>query len=180
MIGSFRISTQRLLRVVAASLLCLTAAFGQKIQTEFDSSVNFSGFKTFTIAPGRMHSADPSLNNELTQKKLAADIQQSMEAKGLTMVNPGKADLRVVYTLGTPRGVQTEAYPAGWRGWGTRVVKVPYTKGTLVIDLRNTATHSLAWRSIARDDETDASKIESKLDRMVKKSFDKYPPKVGK
>jgi hypothetical protein len=54
---------------------------------------------------------------------------------------------------------------------------VPYTEGTLVIDLRDTATRSLVWRGIAREDKSDATKIEGKLDDMVRKSFDKYPPK---
>jgi hypothetical protein len=57
-------------------------------------------------------------------------------------------------------------------------VRVPYTEGTLVIDLRDTSTRSLVWRAIARQDKSDAAKIEGKLDDMVKKSFDKYPPKA--
>ena len=57
-------------------------------------------------------------------------------------------------------------------------MRVPYTEGTLVIDLRDTSTRSLAWRAIAREDKSDAAKIEGKLDDMVKKSFGKYPPKA--
>ena len=107
-----------------------------------------------------------------------ADIQKRLEAKGLTLVSSGKPDLDVRYTLGTPRGVETEVYPAGWRGWGSRVVRVPYTEGTLVIDLRDSAKNSLVWRAIAREDQKDASKLTAKLDDMVKKAIDKYPPKA--
>jgi hypothetical protein len=57
------------------------------------------------------------------------------------------------------------------------VVKEPYTEGTLVIDLRDPTTRSLVWRAIARQNQSNASQIESKLNNMVKKSFDKYPPK---
>jgi hypothetical protein len=57
-------------------------------------------------------------------------------------------------------------------------VRVPYTEGTLVIDLRDPSTRSLVWRAIAREDKKDAAKVEAKLDDMVRKSFDKYPPKV--
>ncbi len=74
--------------------------------------------------------------------------------------------------------MEREVYPAGWRGWGTRVVRVPYTEGTLVIDLRDPSTRSLVWRAIAREQKSDAAKIEGKLENMVKKSFDKYPPKM--
>jgi hypothetical protein len=37
---------------------------------------------------------------------------------------------------------------------------------------------SLVWRAIAREDKGDAAKVEVKLDDMVRKSFDKYPPKA--
>lgn len=165
-------------KTLAVILLAAAGAFAQKIQTEFDQTANFSQFKTFAIRSGRLTSANPSLNNELIKKQLEADIQKQLEAKGLTPVSSGKPDLDVRYTLGTPRGVQTEVYPAGWRGWGSRVVKVPYTEGTLVIDLRDSGKNSLVWRSIAREDQNNASKLTSKLDDMVKKAIDKYPPKA--
>jgi hypothetical protein len=42
---------------------------------------------------------------------------------------------------------------------------------------RNAAARSLVWRAIAREDKSDAAKVDGKLDDMVKKSIDKYPPK---
>lgn len=56
-------------------------------------------------------------------------------------------------------------------------MRVPYAEGTLVIDLRDPATHALVWRAIAAEEKSDATKIEGKLNDMVKKSIDKYPPK---
>lgn len=168
--------TYKLLLVCFAVVLFIPKVRAQKIQTEFDQAADFSKFKTFALRPGRINSPNPSLNNEIVKKQLDAEIQKYLEMRGLTPVTSGQPDLAVRYTLGTPRAVETEVYPAGWRGWGSRVVKVPYTQGTLVIDLRDPATHSLIWRCIARQDENDASKIESKLDDMVKKAFQKYPP----
>jgi len=55
---------------------------------------------------------------------------------------------------------------------------VPYTEGTLVIDLHDARTHSLVWRAIASQEKSDPSKIQGKLDDMVRKSLDKYPPKM--
>ncbi|MGP8243874.1 MAG: DUF4136 domain-containing protein [Bryobacteraceae bacterium] len=165
------------MRVFALCLLLALAAFAQKIQIEFDQAVNFSKFKTFAIRDGRVNSKNPALNSELVRKQLNADIQKGLEAKGLTFVTSGPSDLNIRYTMGTVRKAEVQTYPAGWRGWGTRVVRVPYTEGTLVIDLRDPATRSLVWRAIASQNKSDASKIEGKLDDMVKKSFDKYPPK---
>ena len=166
------------MRTLLLGLLLASGAFAQKIQIESDSAVDFSRFKTFAIRDQLLNSKNPALNSELVKKQISADIQKALEAKGLTFVATGRSDLNVRYTLGAVRLTEVDTYPAGWRGWGTRVVRVPYTEGTLVIDLRDPNTRSLIWRAIAREDKGDASKIEGKLDDMVKKSFDKYPPKA--
>jgi hypothetical protein len=166
------------MKTLLLGLLLAMGAFAQKVDVESDPSVDFTRFKTFAIRQRRLNSKNASLNNELTRKKIDADLVKYLGAKGLAYVAEGPADLNVVYTLGSVRKSELEAYPAGWRGWGTRVVRVPFTEGTLVTDLRDPSTRSLVFRAIARVDKGDASKVEGKLDDMVKKSFEKYPPKV--
>ena len=73
--------------------------------------------------------------------------------------------------------METEAYPAGWRGFGTRIVRVPFAEGTLVLDLRDPSTRSLVWRAITTEEKSDPNQLVGKLDDMVRKSIDKYPPK---
>ena len=152
------------------------AAFAQKINIEFDQTADFSKYHTFAIRHGELNSKNPALNSELVKKQIDADIERYLSARGLQMV-AGPSDLNVRYRFGSTRKVELEQYPAGWRGWGTRVVRVPYTEGTLVIDLRDASVHALVWRGIASEEKSDAAKIESKLDNMVKKAFEKYPPK---
>jgi Domain of unknown function (DUF4136) len=158
-------------------MLFAASAFAQKVEIEFDQSVDFSRFKTFAIRDARLNSKSPSLNSELVKKRINADIVKFLEAKGLEFVVEGPSQLNVRYTLGTVREAKLEAYPAGWRGYGTRIVRVPFTEGTLVLDLRDPSTRSLVWRAIARVEKNDAQSVEKKLDDMVKKSIDKYPPK---
>lgn len=166
------------MRTLALCFLLAISAFAQKIEIESDAAVDFSKFKTFAIRDARLNSKNPSLNSDLVRKRINTDIQKYLEAKGLAFVESGPSDLNVRYTLGAVRKTELESFPAGWRGMGTRVVRVPYTEGTLVIDLRDPGTRSLVWRAIAREEKSDAAKVEHKLDDMVKKSFDKYPPKV--
>jgi hypothetical protein len=166
------------MRTLLFGVLLTSCAIAQKVQMESDAAVDFSQFKTFAIREQRLNSTNPALNSELVKKQINAGIQKALAAKGLTFVPSGKSDLNVRYTLGAVRKTEIDTYPAGWRGWGTRVVRVPYTEGTLVIDLRDPSTRSLVWRAIAREDKDDPSKIQGKLDDMVKKSFDKYPPKA--
>ncbi len=111
------------------------------------------------------------------KKQINADIERDLTARGLEMV-AGRSDLNVRYRFGSARKVEIEQYPAGWRGLGTQVVRVPYTEGTLVIDLRDASVHALVWRAIASEEKSDPTKIATKLDSMVKKAFEKYPPKL--
>ena len=162
---------------LALLFACAVAAFAQKVNVEFDRSVDFTKFKTFAIRAGNLNSRNPALNSELVKKQIEADIERGLTAKGLEMTT-GRSELNVRYTLGSARRVETEAYPAGWYGWGTRIVRVPYAEGTLVIDLRDPSTRSLVWRAIATEEQRDPTKLQGKLDNMVRKSFEKYPPKI--
>ena len=166
----------RHMKAPAALLLFAAGAFAQKIDMQFDQAVDFSQFKTFAIRQGRLNSKNPALNSELVRKRIDADIEKYLSAKGLEFAGTGRSDLNIRYTLGTAREAKLEAYPAGW--WGTRMVRVPYTEGTLVIDLRDPKTQSLVWRAIAQEEKSDAAQVEAKLDDMVRKSFERYPPKA--
>jgi hypothetical protein len=170
-------TVSRALAIFTFGLLAAHGAAAQKVTMEFDRTADFSKYKTFAIRDGRLNSGSPSLNSPLVKKQIEADIQNDLTAKGLTMVTSGPADLNIRYTFGAVRKSEVEAYPVGWYGWGTRYVRVPYAEGTLVIDLRDPTTHSLVWRTIAAEEKSNATKIEGKLDSMVKKSIDKYPPK---
>ena len=166
------------MRVVRLSLVLLLAAtaFAQKVTVESDQNADFSKFKTFAIRNGRLNSKNAALNSDLVKKQIEADITKDLAAKGLAPAD-GKADLNIRYTLGSGRKMEREAYPAGWRGWGTRVVKVPYAEGTLVIDFHDPGSQSLVWRAIATDEKSDPNKLAGKIDDMVRKAIDKYPPK---
>jgi hypothetical protein len=164
------------MRVLLVTLLAAFGAWAQKVTVEFDQAIDFSKYKTFAIRDGQLNSRNPALNSELVKKRLDADIERNLEARGLMKVT-GRSDLNVRYRFGSAPRTELEAYPAGWRGLGTRIVRVPYAEGTLVIDLRDPTTRSLVWRGIAREEKSDATKIEGKLEDMVKKPLEKYPPK---
>jgi len=165
--------------LTGALLLCLCAAqasLAQKITMEFDQGADFGKYKTFAIREGELNSKNPALNSDLVKKQIEADIEKYLTARGLEETS-GRSDLNIRYHFGAARKNEIETYPAGWYGLRTRVVRVPYAEGTLVIDLRDPTTRSLVWRAIATEDKSDATKIEGKLDSMVKKSMEKYPPK---
>jgi len=157
-------------------LLAATGAWAQKITVEFDQAADFAKYKTFAIRDGQLNSRNPALNSELVKKRIEADITRQLTERGLELTT-GRSDLNVRYHFGSARKAEIERYPAGWRGFGTRAVRVPYTEGTLVIDLRDPNARSLVWRGIASEEKSEGAKIEGKLDDMVRKAIAKYPPK---
>ena len=163
-------------KLIILILVAAPCCFAQQVTVEFDHTADFTKYKTFAIRDGQLNSKNPALNSELVKKRIEADIEANLAAKGLRKVT-GPSDLNVRYRFGAARKTEIESYPAGWRGLGTRIVRVPYAEGTLVIDLRDPGTRSLVWRGIATEEKSDAAKIEGKLDDMVKKSLQKYPPK---
>ena len=164
-------------KIIVVLLVASAALSAQKVTVEFDQASDFTHYKTFAIRDGQLNSRNVILNSELVKKRIEADIERDLTARGLT-VTTGRPDLNVRYHFGSARRAEVERYPAGWRGLGTRVVRVPYTEGTLVIDLRDPSTRSLVWRGISSEEKSDAAKIESRLDDMVRKAIEKYPPKL--
>lgn len=166
----------KIARLAALVLLVPSVVAAQKVSVEFDQGTDFTRYKTFAVRGGQLNSKDPALNSDLTRKKIESDIVSALTAKGLTQSN-GRADLNVRFRFGAAHKQEVDRYPAGWRGMRTRVVRHPYSEGTLVIDLHASATKSLVWRGIATEDKSKPGDIANKLDDMVRKSLDKYPPK---
>src|ERR1700676_5304544 len=145
-------------KVILLTWLATAGAWAQKITVEFDQAADFGKYKTFAIRDGQLNSKNPALNSELVKKRIEADIERALTGRGLEMTT-GRSDLNVRYNFGAARKIEVESYPAGWRGLGTRVVRVPYSEGTLVIDLRDPKTRALVWRGIASEEKSDATKI---------------------
>ena len=152
-------------------------ALAQKIDIEFDESAVFERYKTFHIVQGQINAKAAALNSDLTWRKIESEIRKRLTEKGLMEVE-SKPDLNVRFTLGQARKTEVEAYPAGWRGLGTRRVRVAYTQGTLVINLRDPVRKELVWRSVAEEEKNDPMEIAKHLDDMVRKSIERYPPKT--
>lgn len=160
--------------LLAIAMLCAPWALAQDVEIEFDESVNFANYKTFRIGVGDISAKGPALNNDLVKKNIENELRVRLTAKKLTEVT-GQADLTVRYALGAAQRAEATAIPAGRLGRQRRIVRTKYTEGTLTIDLL--ATRELVWRAIVSEDEKDPAKIAGKIDDMVKKAIDKYPPK---
>ena len=165
-------------RVVAIAfsmgLVWAGSAFAQKVTTEFDDTVDFSKFKTFAVRDGQMNSPSPVLQGELTRKRIITAIERALTAKGLTKAD-GASDVNVFFLLGSRSTTEREETPG--LGGRVRIERVPVTEGNLIISLRDPKTKAQVWRGIATDDKANPVDLLKKLDDMVRKIVDKYPPK---
>ncbi|MGC2477726.1 MAG: DUF4136 domain-containing protein [Candidatus Sulfotelmatobacter sp.] len=155
-----------------------TAVLGIEVKTDFDHHVNFSGYKTYSWA--KVETPDPLWNDRVKDA-----VDRELTAKGWTEVASG-GDVSVV-AIGTTREKPTlRTFYDGFDGWmwggfadATTYVE-NYTVGTLVIDMFDTRTKKLIWRSSASDALSGKpEKDEKKVDKAVGKMFEHFPPREG-
>jgi hypothetical protein len=163
-------------------LLAASAAWAQKVDVDFNSSVDFSKFKTYAW----LESKHPAKG--LWPQRITDGVDKQLQAKGLKKVTmDDHPDLEVVYNSGIKERTTVEGYDYGypygpWWGWGgpRSVTYQTYVdkEATLAVDLVRTEAKELVWRGVARDTLSDNSdKNQKKLDKAVEKMFKKYPPK---
>ncbi len=157
------------MRALAIFWLTATCVFG-KITAKSDRAADFSHYKTFAICYGELDTS-----GDVLKKQVEAAIAGSLTARGLLMVS-GKSDLDVHYYITTADKTKFVNLP-DFRGRGTHLEPVSYAEGTLVIALVDSATGALVWRVIAVEKKNDTRSLDAKLDDLVRKALEKYPPK---
>ncbi|MEG9438718.1 DUF4136 domain-containing protein [Edaphobacter sp. HDX4] len=172
----------RRISVTAALVAALFSipALAQKVVTDYDHSVNFSRYHTYSW--GHVQATDP-----LFESRIREAVDHVLQAKGWQLV-PAESD--VMLTAVAIKGNQTEyttfydGLGGGWRwhGWGTGMATTTVDKipvGTLVLDIYDSSTKNLVWRGEAHDQLSDKpDKDTKKLEKAVDKMFAKFPPQA--
>lgn len=158
------------MRPLAIFLLTASCAFAGKITAESDHAADFAGYKTFAIRYGELNTS-----GDVMKKTVETAIASSLTARGLLMVS-GKSDLDVHYYVATADKWKFVNLP-DFRDRGNHLEPESYAQGTLVIALLDSVTRMLVWRVIAVEQKSDARSLDAKLDDLVRKAVEKYPPK---
>jgi hypothetical protein len=166
-------------------VLCVSVAFGQKVDVGFERDIDFKQFKTYSWAP-----LDP-VRMPYLRLTIVSAIDTQLSQKGLMKVN-NDGDVLVAYSsdmaIEASHGVSAPSYPgyAGpppstsstmWTGSGT-AGSVAYPKGTLVVELMDPHLGRIAWRAVGRlklDMERKSDSL-NKVNDMIVRMFEKYPP----
>lgn len=188
-----RIITARLALVFGALLASAGAAAAQDVATNYDTSVDFSKYKTY-------HWVDiqgATYPNQLTDLMIRNAIDSTLKMKGLVRQDSAgdNVSLFVGYQLTTQQTKQLNTfgtgggawgYGGGWGGMGggmsTTTVQ-NLTEGTLAVDLYDPAMKQLVWQSTATktlNPSSNAQKNQQNMQKAANKMFKNYPPTPGK
>jgi Domain of unknown function (DUF4136) len=167
--------------VLAASLLMLPAiAAAQDTKVDADKAFNFSTVNTYSIKI-----ATPWGNN-LSERRVLAEIDEAIAGKGWKKVDEGKADILVALHGATQTKHSANTFYSGMGGYGYRgfggtgtasTVVSEYRVGTLVVDMFDAKSKNLVFRGTAEDELSDnPDKNAKKLDKASSKMFKNFPP----
>jgi hypothetical protein len=168
--------------IPAAVALMVGGCSTLRVSTDWDPSVNFAAYKTFSMKDGA------KAKNSLAQARVTKALVEALEAKGLKRVS-GEADLKVYphFVVGKETRIYSYGYGMGgwygyrWGGYGgygrVDVEQIPI--GTIVVDLVDAKENRLVWRGIAKDEiSRDATPEEraGKAKEAMARLFEGFPP----
>ena len=182
------LSPKRTLTLSLVLALVALPAAADKVWVDYDRSVDFSQFSTFSYKKSAL-----ALSNDLMDQRIINEIVKRLEASGLQQVE-SSGDIVVTYQVtGKPPPNPKKSksnpniqiwgsgggwgYGAGWAGgWGydqggwtdTSTVKTSYKKGSLVIEAYDAPTNQAIWRGAAEQAISDNHK---KTTKNIEKSF---------
>jgi hypothetical protein len=171
--------------IVVLSLVVLAACSSIQTTYDFDSTVDFSKYKTYEFTDD----AKAFPIQELDRQRVLSAIETELAAKGFTKSSSSPdvlIDLQVkLQQKQTATATNTGGY--GYRyGWGagyggtTRVDVQNYVEGTLFINMIDKASEKLVWQGRGTktlEEHPTPEKKEANVKYGVKQIFLKYPPK---
>jgi hypothetical protein len=164
---------------VGLMLVWAAVSFAQHVKTDYDHGANFGQYKTYSWE--KVQTKDPLLVDRIKDA-----VNSTLAAKGWTQV-PSGGDVEV-FAVETTQNQQTldtfyNGFGGGrhWGGFGDATTTVEtYKVGTLVVDLFDSKTEKLVWRSSSGDTLSDnADKNTKNLGKSVTKMFKQFPPNAS-
>jgi hypothetical protein len=165
---------------VAMFFFLTAAAFAQQVKTDYDRTVNFEQYKTYSWQ--RVETRNP-----LWVDRIKSAVDAALTAKGWTQVpSDGNISLVAIEATKNQQTLNTfyNGFGGGWRwgGFGNATTTVDnYKVGTLVLDMFDTQTKKLVWRGSSSDTLSDKTDKNIKnLDKGVQKMLKDFPPEPKK
>jgi hypothetical protein len=176
------------LAIASLSLGCL----GPRVYTDHDPSIDLASLQTFRwlepplrVAPREegAPTLDPFVHNTLLDKRVRDAVETALAARGYRKADGDMADFAVRYEVVSREVVRdSPVYVGGgygYRYYGGGAVyanTTTYQEGTLILDVIDPKSDSIAWRgwsaSRTRDGHIDADLVSRTVEAIVTK----FPP----
>jgi len=179
--------------LLAAVLLVACASVAVDVRYNFDKNADFSSFKTYKWVSMK----DAPKIDDFRDKQIKDAVDSELAKRGLTKTDADTADLYLGYQAGIGTETQFTSYKTDWgygSGWSrggwysgvggmTTGQTSTISTGQLAVDMYDSKSHSLAWRSVASktiDLKAAPDKQQQNLTKAVTKLLKNYPPQTTK
>ena len=178
--------------VLLSTLVALSGCSSMAVESDWDTSVDFSVFQTF----GLIENAELSVST-LVDQRIRDAIRSDLESKGLRLVDDyTMADLAVGYEVATQQRATYHTVHSGWGASGfrssnlrlgasvgtSRTVRNEYTVGTMIIAMFRMDDKALVWEGSGSDALSEVRGPEESvqmINETVQTILNDFPPRVG-
>lgn len=169
------IAAALLAAVLPAAALLLGGCSTVAVSTDWDRSVDFSGYRTFRWAPTKESKDMRRAEGSLLDTRIRRAVAETLTAKGFA-ASEGAADLLLVYRVSSRN--RTDVYRAStYRRPFGRVVDVhQYREGTLVLMIVDPQLDQVIWEGVGTD-AIDRDDQGEKIPQIVAKILEEFPPR---
>jgi hypothetical protein len=158
------------------------------VTRDYAPQADFSAYRTYALRSVPTREGEP---RSLIDQRAQAAIDRALTAKGLRRVADTESpDLLVISRFDARDRVEVAPYYSGYGGYwfptymgwgyGGSAMSYPYVEGTLVVDLVDAKSNNVVWTGRARRTTSEADLAADKVDEMVKKLLEEFPPEPAK
>jgi hypothetical protein len=171
--------------VIGMFVVGLLGCASVSVKTDYDQSVDFSGFKTYNWDSDHAIRGDTLAREPILRKRIKNAVDQVLQSKGFRLEPSGAVDFTVVIHAGVEERMRVNYwgtsgwYDPWWGPYGGHVDVSYYTQGTLVIDVVDADTRELAWRGLGEGlvrEYSDNEKREADIRNTVTEILKSFPP----
>lgn len=168
------------LALAAVVALALPGCATTRVNGFVERGMDFTQYRSYTWAQAdRFSTGDPRLdNNELFLKRLRANVDRELQARGYEQASPASAGLIVHFHASVHQRIDVNDLDLRF-GYCDDCHSSVYEAGTLTIDLVDARTNKLVWRGWSEgvlDGIDEQSVLESRVDDAVSKILRQMPP----
>jgi hypothetical protein len=186
-----------LINIAIFSLFILAGCSTMSVQTDYETTYDFSTLKTYAWLDSKEPSKDIRINNSLIINRVVNAVDSSLQSRGYTLVDKDEADFYVNWFGGLENKMRVETINTyygdmgyGYRDWGyrsrwpgSRTYTYEYQQGTLIIDIADSKSKQLIWRGTGKEyfeEKETPEQITADIKQAVDTILNQFPPETVK